>query len=71
MKKLEWYYLEDKDRKLDRKLQRKVRSLYRLCQKHGLSYAEVYVLSTEESTTLNIRAKNGKDVVANSYAFAR
>lgn len=73
MKKLKWYSLEKgKYERLEKAMQRRVKSLYRFCKKNGLSYGDIYVLSSDGSTTLNIRAKTEKGVVAvNAYAFVR
>lgn len=73
MKKLKWYLLEKgKYERLEKAMKRKVKSLYRFCKKNRLSYSDIYVLSSEGSTTLNIRAKTEKDVVVvNAYAFVR
>ena len=71
--KLQWYFLDKgKYKRLERAMQRRVKSLYRFCKRHGLPYADIYILSSEGNTTLNIRAKDKKGVVVvNDYAFVR
>ena len=71
-KRYRWYTLGDKgNARLENKLKRMVKSLYRFCERHGIDYCDLYILSDEGNTTLNIRAKQDKDIVVNSYAFVR
>ena len=72
MKKLKWYRMEDKRiSREERALRSIVKHLYRVCKRYRITHSDIYILSTEGSTTLNIRAKKGEDVVVNSYAFIR
>lgn len=66
-----WYTTEDKVSKEEKVLRRLVMKLYRISKRYGLRYTDVYTLSTEGSTSINIRAKRGEDVVVNSYKFIR
>lgn len=72
MKKLKWYTMEGKKISREEKILRSiVKRLYRVCKHYGITHSDVYILSSEGSTTLNIRAKKREDVVVNSYAFIR
>ena len=74
MKKLKWYTLNaetDRPGKEERKLRAMVKRLYRFCMKNGLNYAEVYYLDSDNSATVNIRAKKLDNTVVNSYAFIK
>ena len=75
MKKLEWSSMfESKDKKLENKLKRRVKSLYKLARKYGVDWIDVYVLSTDEQTmSLNIMAKHewGSEMTINDFAFVR
>ena len=71
-KKEKWYSLEEtKDTKLEKKLRRKARAMFRFCKRHGLEYCDIYMLTAGDTGTLNIRAKKDGNVVVNGYAFVR
>lgn len=71
--KLEWHFFDrGKNKRLEKALQRRVESLYRFCKKNHLPYADIYILSSQGSTTLNIRAKDKREIiVVNDYAFIK
>lgn len=72
MKKYKWYTLgKDEHSKLEGKLRRRVKALYRFCKRHGIDYCDLYILSSDGSTTLNIRAKKDEEILVNGYAFVR
>lgn len=73
MKKLQWYTMGvTKPGKIEKVLMRKVTSLYKFCKKNEIPYADIYVLSIDGSCTLNVRAKDKREiVVADAYAFVR
>ena len=50
-------------------LRRMVRKLNRYTKRHGIRYAEVYIIESEGTRTVNIRAKKDAFVIVNSYAF--
>jgi hypothetical protein len=50
-------------------LRRMVRKLNRYTKRHGIRYAEVYVIESDGTRTVNIRAKRDAIVIVNSYAF--
>ena len=67
---IKWY--ADNSAKVSREekfLRRMVRKLNRYTKKHGIRYAEIYVIESDETRTVNIRAKKGAFVIVNSYAF--
>ena len=72
MKKEKWYSLEKTGHtKLERKLRRRARAMFRFCKRHGLEYCDIYMLTAENTVSLNIRAKKDGNVVVNGYAFVR
>ena len=75
MKKTEWSSMfESKDKKLENKLRRRVKSLYKLAKKYGVDWIDIYVLSTDKQTmSLNIMAKHewGGEMTINDFAFVR
>lgn len=60
---------EGKVSKEEKFLRRMVRKLNRYTKRHGIRYAEVYVIESDGTRTVNIRAKKGALVIVNSYAF--
>lgn len=73
MEKLKWYFIgkNDKVSKEDKALRSVVKKLYKVCKKNNMQYSDVYIMSSQGNTTLNIRGKRGEEVVVNSYAFIR
>ena len=72
MKKYKWYSLgKTEHTKLEGRLRRKVKALYRFCKRHGIGFCDLYILSSDGSTTLNIRAKKKEEIVVNGYAFVK
>lgn len=71
--KLEWNFFDRvENKRLEKAMQRCVKSLYRLCKKNNLPYADIYILSSQGSTSLNIRAKDKKKTgVIDEYAFIK
>ena len=49
----------------------KARSFYRFCRRHNLTWAEVYMIDSDGSATVNFRAKRSNIIVADGYAFVR
>ena len=69
---MKWYNLEKgKYWFLELILKHKAKSLYRFCRLHHLNYADIYMLDSEGSATVNFRAKKNGIVVADGYAFVR
>lgn len=60
---------EGKVNKEEKFLRRMVRKLNRYTKRHGIRYAEVYVIESDGTRTINIRAKRDALVIVNSYAF--
>ena len=60
---------EGKVSKEEKFLRRMVRKLNRYTKRHGIRYAEVYVIESNGTRTVNIRAKREAIVIVNSYAF--
>ena len=60
---------EGKVSKEEKFLRRMVRKLDRYTKRHGIRYAEVYVIESDGTRTVNIRAKRDAIVIVNSYAF--
>lgn len=60
---------EGKVSKEEKFLRRMVRKLNRYTKRHGIRYAEVYVIESDGTRTINIRAKREALVIVNSYAF--
>lgn len=60
---------EGKVSKEEKFLRRMVRKLNRYTKRHGIRYAEVYVIESDGTRTINIRAKRDALVIVNSYAF--
>ena len=60
---------EGKVSKEEKFLRRMVRKLNRYTKRHGIRYAEVYVIESDGTRTINIRAKRDAIVIVNSYAF--
>lgn len=60
---------EGKVNKEEKFLRRMVRKLNRYTKRHGIRYAEVYVIESNGTRTVNIRAKRDAIVIVNSYAF--
>ncbi len=60
---------EGKVNKEEKFLRRMVRKLDRYTKRHGIRYAEVYVIESDGTRTINIRAKRDALVIVNSYAF--
>ena len=60
---------EGKVNKEEKFLRRMVRKLNRYTKRHGIRYAEVYVIESDGTRTVNIRAKRDALVIVNSYAF--
>ena len=60
---------EGKVNKEEKFLRRMVRKLNRYTKRHGIRYAEVYVIESDGTRTINIRAKRDAIVIVNSYAF--
>ena len=72
MERTKWHSLEKgRHSLLERLLKQKIKSLYRFCKKHGLDYCDLYILTTEGTTALNIRAKKNGEVIVNGYALMR
>lgn len=73
MKKLKWYTVGiAKPGRVEKKMRRMVLKLNRFAERHNMPYAELYILESEKTRTVNIRAKksNGVEMV-NSYAFIK
>lgn len=73
MKKLKWYTVGiAKPGRVEKKMRRMVLKLSRFAERHDMPYAELYILESEKTRTVNIRAKksNGVEMV-NSYAFIK
>ena len=76
MKKLKQHTVEPtvdnkEAERIEKKLKRKSMAIYRFCKRHNLTYADIYVLSDSECSSVNIRAKRKEGVVSNGYAFIR
>ena len=70
--KLKWYGLVDGNQtRTEKKLRRMVLRLNKFAEKHGLTYAELYIIDSDNTRTVNIRAKRDCVVEVNSYAFVR
>ena len=70
--KLRWY--KDglgKPTRIEKKLRRMVLKLNKFAERHGLTYAELYIIDSDSTRTVNIRAKRGCIVEVNSYAFVK
>lgn len=67
-----WNVMSDtRDSKAEKDLKRMAYRLERICRKHGLGYAEVYLIQTDKySATLNIRGKKnlGDTDMVNLYS---
>lgn len=57
--------------KEEKKLCKMVMRLNRYAERHNINYAELYILETEGSRTVNVRAKRDGREVANCYAFLK
>ena len=71
--KLKWYTVGiTKPTRVEKKMRRMVLKLNRFAERHNMPYAELYILESEKTRTVNIRAKksNGVEMV-NSYAFIK
>ena len=69
---MKWYGIEKgKFWFIEKVLMWKAKSLERFCRRHKLNYADIYLLDSDGSATLNLRAKKGSIVVADGYAFIR
>jgi len=55
--------------KEEKKLRKMVLKLNRYAERHGIEYADLYLLGDESSRSVNIRAKKNGVEVVNSYAF--
>lgn len=60
---------EGKVSKEEKFLRRMVRKLNRYTKRHGIRYAEVYIIESDGTRTVNIRAKRDALEIVNSYAF--
>lgn len=65
--KREWKY--SNNTVTEKKLKKLSLKLEKLCRKEGLTYAEVYLIQSENTCTINVRAKKEDNTVSNSYAF--
>lgn len=69
---MKWYGIEKgKYRFIEKVLMWKAKSLERFCRRHKLNYADIYLIDSDGSATINIRAKKGDVVVAEGYAFVK
>lgn len=69
---LHWYTIGlTKANRAEKKLRRMVLKLNKLAKKYKFNYAEVYILDSDGTRTVNIRAKKGKFTIINSYAFIK
>lgn len=61
---------ETKDRKVAKDLKAVAYKLESICRKYGLGYAEVYLIQTDNSATLNVRGKKkiGDTELVNLYS---
>ena len=50
-------------------LRRMVRKLNRYTKRHGIRYAEVYMIESNGTRSINIRARRDALIIVNSYAF--
>lgn len=67
---IKWYTDNSvKVSKEEKFLRRMVRKLNRYAKRHDIRYAEVYVIESEGTRTVNIRAKRDALIIVNSYAF--
>ena len=71
MGKTKWHSLGEGHSLLGKLLKQKVKSLYRFCKRHGLDYCDLYILTSEGTTALNMRAKKDGEVIVNGYALMR
>ncbi len=55
--------------KEEKKLRKMALKLNRYAQRHGIDYADLYLLGDEESRSVNIRAKKNGVVIVDSYTF--
>ncbi len=56
MKKISWHNLDGKNVRLENKLKKFLVKLYKIMQKEGIDYTNLYVLNTKELCSLNLRA---------------
>ena len=55
--------------KEEKKLRKMALRLNRYAEKHGIDYADIYLLGDETSRSVNIRAKKNGVVTVDSYTF--
>lgn len=55
--------------KEEKKLRKMALKLNRYAERHGIDYADVYLLGDETSRSVNIRAKKNGAEIVNSYIF--
>ena len=71
--KLKWYTVGiTKPTRVEKRMRRMVLKLNRFAERHNMPYAELYILESEKTRTVNIRAKKSDGVeMVNSYAFIK
>lgn len=69
-----WYTSGKKAKagRIERKLRRMAKKLYKMSKRYGYTYADVYFLTGSEGTrTIDVRVKAKDKVVFDSYAFIK
>ena len=68
MKKTSWYELLDSDDKiLEKLLKDKVKELGDICKKNDIDYLNICVLSSDSTTSINIRAERAETTKVRGY----
>lgn len=55
--------------KEEKKLRKMALKLNRYAKRHGIEYVDIYLLGSETSRSVSIRAKKNGEEIADSYAF--
>lgn len=67
---LKWEnYGHQETTKEEKKLRKMALKLNRYAERHGIDYADIYLLGDEKSRSVNVRAKRNGVEIADSYAF--
>ena len=60
----------EKGARENKHLRRIAKYLYKYAKRHGLTYVDIYVLSSDDSCALSARTKAYEQTVSSEYAFA-
>ena len=68
LKKTSWHTLSDSsDKVLEKLLKDKVKELGDICNKNDIDYLNICVLSSDSSTSINIRAEQAETIKVRGY----